>query len=34
MGGPASKMGSGPAKTGKPMMRAKGGMVKSSSKKK
>jgi hypothetical protein len=33
MGGPASKMGTAPAKTGMPMMR-KGGMVKSSSKKK
>jgi hypothetical protein len=28
MGGPATKMGSGPAKTGAPVMRAKGGMVK------
>jgi hypothetical protein len=28
MGGAASKMGPGPAKTGAPVMRAKGGMVK------
>jgi len=34
MGGSPTKMGPGPVRTGAPVMRAKGGMVKSSSKKK